>query len=411
MNKKIPLPVSERYFVMADLNENHNKFYHMIPDSPSPGQFTVRYGRVGDRCPTCYVYPIHDWDRVYCARIAHKYIDISDVYFAKKANEVDNLAVKEDSRKETMVSETEKLMKSLYNYMKKFIKTNYNVDRNHITNNMVVRADSLLLELSKEKDCVKHFNEILCEILMVVPRVMNDTTVMGARSKDDFDHIVKREADYLDTIRGIAVSDVKDNKISTKSDDDCVIINDINNANLEFTECRNTNEIEKIKSLMGEENRRFVRAWSINSKRTSSFEQWKEKHGGKVLTLFHGTKNENLYSIMNQGLVTNPNAQITGKAFGDGIYFGKACKSVNYTSINGSYWARGNQSTAYLLVCDVAMGSMFECDGYTDEFNKRGFHTKYDSLHAKGGNGLRRDEWIVYSNNQVRIRYLVESAS
>lgn len=411
MNKKIPLPVSERYFVMADLNENHNKFYHMMPDSPAPGQFTVQYGRVGERCPTRYVYPIQDWDRVYCARIAHKYIDISDVYFGKKVEDKDFLSDKAVNTKQAMVSETEKVMKSLYNYMKKFIKSNYNVDRNHITCEMVSRADNLLVELSKEKNSVKRFNEILCEILMVVPRVMYDTTVMGARSKNDFDHIVMREGAYLDTIRGIAVSDDKVNTISTKSDDDYVISNDIDRTHLEFTECRNSDEIERLKSLMGEENNRFVRAWSVQSKRCSSFEQWKEKHGSKVLTLFHGTKNENLYSIMNQGLVTNPNAQITGKAFGDGIYFGKACKSVNYTSINGSYWAHGNQSTAYLLVCDVAVGNMYECDGYTDAFNKRGFHTKYDSLHAKRGNGLRRDEWIVYSNEQVRIKYLVEIAS
>ena len=65
-------------------------------------------------------------------------------------------------------------------------------------------------------------------------------------------------------------------------------------------------------------------------------------HKNKKL-LWHGSRNENWMSIISNGLILNPNAVITGKMFGQGIYFApKSRKSFGYTSYDGSYWARGN---------------------------------------------------------------------
>lgn len=50
--------------------------------------------------------------------------------------------------------------------------------------------------------------------------------------------------------------------------------------------------------------------------------------------LWHGTKNENLMSILLKGLkIKPPNARHTGSMFGEAIYFAdKLTKSLNYSS-------------------------------------------------------------------------------
>ena len=53
--------------------------------------------------------------------------------------------------------------------------------------------------------------------------------------------------------------------------------------------------------------------------------------------LWHGTRTANLLGILTQGLVVNPRqVAITGRAFGDGIYFADAFdKSLGYTGGGG----------------------------------------------------------------------------
>ena len=50
--------------------------------------------------------------------------------------------------------------------------------------------------------------------------------------------------------------------------------------------------------------------------------------------LWHGTKTVNLLSIINEGLMVDaPYAEVTGKAYGSGIYLADSFgKSINYSS-------------------------------------------------------------------------------
>ena len=75
-----------------------------------------------------------------------------------------------------------------------------------------------------------------------------------------------------------------------------------------------------------------------------------ESHPGCVKKfLWHGSKNENWLNILGTGLKLNPNATITGKMFGKGIYFApSATKSAGYTSMTGSYWANGRSNRAFM---------------------------------------------------------------
>lgn len=127
---------------------------------------------------------------------------------------------------------------------------------------------------------------------------------------------------------------------------------------------------------------------------------------------YHGTKNPNVWNILNTGLVTNPNASITGKMFGYGIYFApRAKKSIGYTSLNGSYWAKGDDETGFLMVFKVAYKNPLDVYNYGNYGNftiKDIERTKNDALYAHKGTMLLNDEVVIYREEQCIPRYIIQ---
>jgi len=76
--------------------------------------------------------------------------------------------------------------------------------------------------------------------------------------------------------------------------------------------------------------------------------------------LWHGSRTVNISNILKTGLKIRPaGVQLTGAMYGsEAIYFASmSTKSINYTSINTSYWAQGNDSVAYMFLNDCALGN------------------------------------------------------
>ena len=100
--------------------------------------------------------------------------------------------------------------------------------------------------------------------------------------------------------------------------------------------------------------------------------------------------------------------------YGNGIYFAdKAIKSIGYSSLRGSYWARGNDNKGFIALYDVNTGNELEHMHYQNwmgslDYKKLRSHGQYDSFFAKGGADLRNNEYIVYNSAQSTIRYLIE---
>jgi poly [ADP-ribose] polymerase len=98
------------------------------------------------------------------------------------------------------------------------------------------------------------------------------------------------------------------------------------------------------------------------------------------------------------------------------LYFAPKCqKSIGYTSLSGSYWAGGASNKAYMAIFEVAYGKPY--DVY--DFNSRFYDLNYNNLqnmcpganclHAHAGHGmLRNDEIVVYKEEQLTIKYLIE---
>lgn len=128
---------------------------------------------------------------------------------------------------------------------------------------------------------------------------------------------------------------------------------------------------------------------------------------GNVKLNWHGTKASNLLSIFHKGMIIPPAdaIQCTGRMFGNGIYGSQqSTKALNYAT---NYWNNsgdGNQRV-FMLLCEFAMGKEYQPTTWSRTFPKLGYDSTYVS---PGMAGVINQESIVYSTEQVNIKYLCE---
>lgn len=264
----------------------------------------------------------------------------------------------------------------------------------------IQKAKDLLIELSKITD-LSTFNEKLLDLFALIPRKMRNPILFTAKNEESFPEILDRENTLLDNL---AVNNGNDT--------------DHADEEIRFEECTKE-ETSKIYDMLDfSTKRKFSKVYRVSNKYSdANFESYlKKTEISKTKLLFHGSKTENWYSIIKTGLNCNPvNVAITGKMFGNGIYFApKADKANGYTSLSNSKWANGHESCAYMGVFEVATGKEYCTDSWYDKYstinamNKKKFIGDCDSFHALAGKYLRFDEVIVYDNDASRIKYLIE---
>ena len=133
-----------------------------------------------------------------------------------------------------------------------------------------------------------------------------------------------------------------------------------------------------------------------------------------ILPGWHGTRRANMIGITTKGLLIRPSGVIhAGSMYGDGIYWAvHSTKSMNYCDVKGSYWAQGNNKTAYLFLGDVAFGSQ-EMAGGSRMYTRKNIAPNHSVWAKSGGNsGLYNDELITYTasgpGQQHALRYIIE---
>lgn len=142
------------------------------------------------------------------------------------------------------------------------------------------------------------------------------------------------------------------------------------------------------------------------------FKKHVERRGIEVIKeLIHGSRTSNWMSIIMTGLLLNPDAPITGKALGNGIYTALEFeKSRGYTDYYGSKWAGGQKAVGVIGVYKTGYGDpMYAIPGkwgsyYDKEFPKSG----KDCLHAKKGDtGWRMDEIVFFHEEALVLEGLI----
>ena len=399
--------IKPRYLVMVTASANNNKYYKQIPHGDT---WTAEYGRVGSS-PQRREYPMRQWDSKYNEKIRKGYIDQSEL--------VEDL-IQVEKPKKTEYKEIEnkviaEIVERLQAMARKAISDNYTISSNKVTQAMVDEAQDILTSLLTIND-LNEFNETLLKLFVTIPRKMSSVKDYLAKSTNNFSEIIQKEQDLLDVMKGQVVQKqiIDDAVEEDNSQYENTILEQLG---LVFEEC-NANDIATIKASLGECSDKFYKAWRVkNLKTQKKYDEFvKENNIKDTRLLFHGSRNENWWSIINTGLVLRPtNAVITGKMFGYGIYYApKARKSLGYTSLSGSYWARGNSDSGFMALMDVAYGKPYDVHSFDSKYYDFNYQKLQQNcpgancLHAHEGTMLRNDEIIVYKEEQCTIHYLIE---
>ena len=309
------------------------------------------------------------------------------------------------------------LMSELIAYARHVIESNYTVSYTDVTDEMIKQAKDVLDIMRCSSKSIDAFNHNLIELMRIIPRKIDKrdgrgVKMMLAQNASDMGHIMERETDLL----SIMSAQIEENKI----DDTKKQKNLLEELGLKITRAKDS-DIETVKSLLGDLSDKLSAVYCVENieteKKFNEYLSLSEKKNGSVpdtKLLWHGSRNENWFHIMQQGLLLNPNAAITGKMFGQGIYFApSAKKSWGYTSYAGSYWARGTSNTAFMGLYKTAYGKPFVVydTGVIDSgFTYKDLERKAPGcgcVHAKADRGmLRNDEIIFYREDQITIKYL-----
>lgn len=391
---------------MVTASANNNKVYKMTPHGDT---WTAEYGRIGAGMQK-RIYSMSQWNSKYSEKIKKGYVDQSDLIEDLIQVEKPKSSEYKDIENKVIAEIVERLQQMA----RKAISENYTISANKVTQAMIDEAQNVLTSLLTIQD-ITEFNDALLKLFTVIPRKMGNVSSYLVHSSEDIAKIIQREQDLLDVMAGQVVQkqiaeEVSDN--TPKSDKTI-----LEQLGLIFEECSN-DDIAKIKTALGSCSDKFHKAWRVTNLKTQKrFDDFiKENNITNTKLLFHGSRNENWWSIINAGLVLKPtNAVITGKMFGYGIYYApNARKSLGYTSLSGSYWARGSSNSGFMALMDVAYGKPYDVHSFDSKYYNFDYNSLQKAcpgancLHAHEGSMLRNDEIIVYKEDQCTIKYLIE---
>lgn len=396
------------YLIMVT-TANNNKYYNLFPEGD---MFRVEYGRV-DATKTTRTYPMSKWNSQISSKLKKGYQDVTDL--KKDLVQEISSANPESPYKEIENAAVRAIVEKLQSMARETIRKNYTVKASSVTQDMVDAAQKVIDALANNSTTTEEFNNNLLKLFTVIPRKMGNVRDYLADKPEDFAQIISKEQDLLDVMRG---------QIYVKQDDEPVeIVEKKQQTILEelglVMEEADADDVALIKTLMRESVDKFRKAWRVTNLKTQDrFDKFvKDNDIQETKLLFHGSRSENFWSIIKTGLVLRPtNAVITGKMFGYGCYYAPKCaKSIGYTSLSGSYWAHGGNNTAYMALFDVAYGTPydvynFDSKYYSLDYNKlQQFKPGANCLHAHADRGmLKNDEIVVYKEEQMTIKYLIE---
>lgn len=390
---------------------NNNKFYDMTPKGD---MIEIKYGRVDSTCTTI-TKPISQWDKIYNSKIKKGYVDKSELI----ADLVET--VKKDKEYKPIPQKViAEIVERLQSYAKQAIDSNYKVKANQVTQAMIDEAQEVLIKLAKEKS-ITDFNNLLLNLFTVIPRKMAHVNDYLAKSSEDLEKILEKEQDLLDVMK----SQVVVVQLQEESDDEyknnCTILEALG---LEI-EVTTKEDVKLIKKELGELSGKYINSWKIRNIHTEErFNKFCEDNGIKdegIRLLFHGTRNCNLFGIMQKGLLLRPELsgiRTNGKCFGIGIYSSTAsAKSYNYTS-HGD-WTREGMDSAFMFLMQVAMGKSFDVKSFDSKYYDFNFEKLQKacpgafSLYAHKGLDtgwwpLKNDEIVVFKEEQTNLKYLIE---
>ena len=305
------------------------------------------------------------------------------------------------------------IVNRIIGFANKVVNTQYTVKVDDISDEMIALGADILKGLSDKVNAgaisIGNFNAELIRLFSVIPRRMDNVSRYLAKDEADIPDILKAEQELYDVL----ISQLRTYGKSSKAD--------ILSANGLKMRHVSQDEAKMLRERLGSEGHRYIDAWKVeNTRSKQAFNEFCRREnltdGHGIDHLFHGSRNENWWSILTKGLTVNPPAGVVicGKAYGYGIYFApQACKSMGYTSRAGSKWAGGSADTGFLLLSEVATGKRYDGHlGIDTSLNFEKLKKIAPGCHCTWAesrySGFVMDEVIVYKDCQSTPEYLIE---
>lgn len=401
--------VEEKYLIMVDPYDNHNKFYRMIP-LPN-GKFRAEWGRVGANAQS-REYDQRFFDTKYYEKLRKGYTDKTDLHVAATT-----VITTQSKYKDIDDNEVRLLVDKMLAWADQVIRKNYTVSADEVNQDAIDKAQRILNRMTTITS-LSSFNSCLNELFEVIPRQMSNVFEMTARCTADFPEIITREQALLDTMAGKVSRPKADVKPVKSGNANGMTILEANG--LAIRPCSDEEKAEVKSHLDPETAGRFLNCWHVENEATRKrFDEYCKKYKiGKrgIKFYYHGSRNANYWNILKQGLMIRPTQKVTraGAMFGAGLYFApKAKKSMGYT--DSGFWASRTGSATYsnktvlLTVFKVAMGKQMDITCANTSLTEAKVRSMgYDSVFAHAGTQLRNDECIVYSDDACTICYVIE---
>ena len=431
------------YLIYVDEIMNLNKFYEVTKFDD--GSVKIQLGNVGD-IPKEKIFPAGEknFDELVRKKIEFGYSDVSALHAVKK--NINNAKDFDYSFLPVQDVFIDNEVRYFMDRAKNFMASNYTVSAADITEKMIKEAENDLLQLYKYMEdagesrdeayintIIKDFNESLKNLFSDIPRKMDNISDYLAYSTADFPSVIERESAYLETINLMYDAEKGKEKAPDVTQKGSVI--DYYGIGMKYASYDDEDYVIDKLSVKTSKGVQLADSFAYALKTTvdkteSRFNKYCEEHGytrenGKIDDLWHGTRAENMWSILKSGMSlkreNQQNSKTQGHAFGYGIYLAnQSFKSAGYTSVNSSHFAHGTEDYGYLLLMKVAMGKPFDTEDVRDsrgkhiyyEWHKENLPQGTDCLYyhaGKHGNGhYYNNEIIVYDDSQVSVDYVVK---
>lgn len=439
------------YLRCVDVKNNHYKFYKMIPDEKN-NTFLAEWGREGSKSQS-KVYPLSKWNTIYREKIAKGYEDKSQHYALEAMPMQDVSRTTKDGAVYAPIADADvrEFITNLVQMSKEVVAKNYNISADKVTQAMIDEAQGYIDAMTREYTAVaatddirsatvhvSAYNDTLVKLLNTVPRkvqkvstVLVDTRLDVSRMRAAMAQQIRFEEDLLNNMRTCVTANIvykqTESKVEQGEEKQITLLEAMG---LTVTPCTQE-EMKQVYGAFTDSDRRegldkrVVKAYRVVNKETEKrFEKFKQDYKDSYnrfpcRLLWHGSRNENWWSIMRSGLRIRPsNAVYTGSMFGDGLYFAKkAKKSFGYTSSRHAYWTNGNSDVAIMALYNVAVGNQLHTDNNNNGISRMTWNeirrrkdsdgNPYHSVYAHAGKYLRNDELIMYNEMQTTIKYIV----
>ena len=396
--------------------DDRNSAIHMLQTRPD--RFEVRQNAVG-AAAFGKPYPIALWDRIYQKYIAEGYIDVTTIHSAKKSPSNNDPLEGEQASVRWLWTALTRFARNAF-----LPKSDWQGNTSDVTDKMVEEGRKILDQLASvptADENVESFNELLIKLFNICPFQMEHVKDYLAESSDDFEGIEAFQINRLNQME----AQLKIQEAQKIGDDSKPLFESLGIKIREAEPDESKQLLNHLDTLTRK--RATGNAWIVDNFKTHArFNQYMQEHtGAKKHFLYHGSGNENIQSIIINGLLPRSRVRgvrTVGKMFGLGVAYlaPLAFKAAGYTSCTWKHApgvGRGRDvkdNKSYLFVFRAAYDDRHclhvkKWEPWMSDLDRASMAKKgYDTLFAHKGVSLQNDEIVVFNEAQVTIYAVIE---